>query len=293
MAGEQGVKLLGAWFSPFAQRVELALKLKGVKYVAVEEDIFNKSPLLLKSNPVLKKIPVLLHNEKSICESLVIVEYIDETWKLNPILPQDPSDKAVARFWAKYIDEKLIEVIRKILFSKAEEQEEAVKQAKEALEVLEEEVKGKKLFGGDTIGLIDITLGWISLWLGVIEEASNVQIFDSEKFPCLAKWVLNYLEYPFVKETMPPRDQLADFFKNFRWKKRFNVAVRTAEGLAYLHHECLEWVIYCDVKPVNILLDSEFESKISDFGLAKLSPRGKQTLEASRISGTKGYTAPK
>ncbi|XP_031251095.1 probable glutathione S-transferase [Pistacia vera] len=216
MAGEQGVKLLGAWFSPFAQRVELALKLKGVKYVAVEEDIFNKSPLLLKSNPVHKKIPVLLHNEKSICESLVIVEYIDETWKLNPILPQDPSDKAVARFWAKFIDEKLIEVIRKILFSEGEQQEEAVKQAKEALEVLEEEVKGKKLFGGDTIGLIDITLGWISPWLGVIEEASNVQIFYSEKFPCLAKWVLNYLEYPFVKETMPPRDQLVDFFKNFR-----------------------------------------------------------------------------
>ncbi|GAB4856807.1 hypothetical protein Ancab_014725 [Ancistrocladus abbreviatus] len=59
------------------------------------------------------------------------------------------------------------------------------------------------------------------------------------------------------------------------WKDRFKVAAGTARGLAYLHHECLEWVIHCDVKPENILLDSNFEPKISDFGLAKLSQRGR------------------
>ncbi|XP_044465824.1 putative receptor protein kinase ZmPK1 isoform X1 [Mangifera indica] len=76
------------------------------------------------------------------------------------------------------------------------------------------------------------------------------------------------------------------------WKERFKVALGTAKALAYLHHECLEWVIHCDVKPENILLDSEFEPKISDFGLAMLSQRGKQTSGVSRIRGTKGYMAP-
>ncbi|XP_010256774.1 PREDICTED: putative receptor protein kinase ZmPK1 [Nelumbo nucifera] len=76
------------------------------------------------------------------------------------------------------------------------------------------------------------------------------------------------------------------------WKERFKIALGIAKGLTYLHHECLEWVIHCDVKPENILLDSNFEPKIADFGLAKLSQKGKYGSEFSRIRGTKGYMAP-
>ena len=101
------VKLYGTWGSPFSRRVEIALKLKGVDYEYIEEDMANKSPSLLKYNPVYKKIPAFVHNEKPLAESQVILEYIDETWKNFPLLPNNPYQTAQARFLARFIDDKV------------------------------------------------------------------------------------------------------------------------------------------------------------------------------------------
>ncbi|GKC85435.1 S-locus glycoprotein domain-containing protein [Tanacetum coccineum] len=77
------------------------------------------------------------------------------------------------------------------------------------------------------------------------------------------------------------------------WHKRIEIASGVAKGLAYLHEECLEWVLHCDVKPHNILLDADFNPKIADFGLSKLfNKAGVENSIFSRIRGTRGYMAP-
>ncbi|KAF8733099.1 hypothetical protein HU200_015465 [Digitaria exilis] len=77
-----------------------------------------------------------------------------------------------------------------------------------------------------------------------------------------------------------------------QWSQRYNIALGVAKGLAYLHHECLEWIVHCDIKPENILLDGNFEPKIADFGLVKLLGQGAGAQMLSRVCGTRGYIAP-
>lgn len=103
------VILLDFYPSMFGMRLRIALSEKGIKYEYREENIINnKSPLLLKMNPVDKKIPVLIHNGKPVYESLIGVQYIDEAWKDKaPLLPSDPYERSQAKFWAALIDKKV------------------------------------------------------------------------------------------------------------------------------------------------------------------------------------------
>ncbi|KAL6661308.1 hypothetical protein ACP70R_000692 [Stipagrostis hirtigluma subsp. patula] len=75
------------------------------------------------------------------------------------------------------------------------------------------------------------------------------------------------------------------------WMKRIKIAVGAAKGLAFLHDADTP-VIYRDFKASNILLDSDFNTKLSDFGLAKDGPQGDATHVTTRIMGTNGYAAP-
>ncbi|KAF8099233.1 hypothetical protein N665_0247s0018 [Sinapis alba] len=75
------------------------------------------------------------------------------------------------------------------------------------------------------------------------------------------------------------------------WAIRMKVAVGAAKGLTFLH-EAKSQVIYRDFKAANILLDAEFNAKLSDFGLAKAGPTGDATHVSTNVMGTQGYAAP-
>ncbi|EAY75447.1 hypothetical protein OsI_03348 [Oryza sativa Indica Group] len=228
MAGRGGgggggeLQLLGTWYSPYAMRAKIALGLKGLSYEYIEQDLFGKSELLLKSNPVHKKVPVLIHAGRPVCESRVVLEYVDEAWPgaAPPLLPADPHGRAAARFWATYFDSTFFPPWRALMrATTAEQRAEAFMNAVPQVEVLErafvECSKGKAFFGGDAVGLVDVVVGGFVVWFKVVDEVAGSSLLDEAKFPGLAAWAERFLAVDAVREAMPDAGKLLEHYKGF------------------------------------------------------------------------------
>ncbi|KAJ3690410.1 hypothetical protein LUZ61_019574 [Rhynchospora tenuis] len=225
---EGELKLLGLWYSPFVLRVRMMLEQKGLSYEYLEQDLSNKSELLLKHNPIYKKVPVLIHGNRVICESLAILEYIDENWSgTGPrVLPADPYKRAVSRFWAVYIDDKLLSSAIGILMAATEEvKAEKIKDTHTAFEMLEEAFKkcfsGKSFFGGETIGYLDVTLGSYLISIRAAERISESKLLDETMVPLLVEWENRFLAAECAKKTLPSVERVeehARMLRRTRWE---------------------------------------------------------------------------
>ncbi|KAF7107007.1 hypothetical protein CFC21_107703 [Triticum aestivum] len=232
--GEEEAKLLGTWASPFVLRAQLALSFKGVSFENVNEDLCNKSDLLLRSNPVHKAVPVLIHNGRPVCESLVILQYVDEAFGGPPLLPADPYERAIARFWAAFIMDKLVAPWQKVFTTKIEEEKaEWMEQTLAAVDVLEgglkECSKGGSFFGGDNVGYVDVVLGGAVPWIYGTEALCGTRLFDTSRVPLLAAWLERFGALDVAKAVMadvPTR--LVELAK----MKRAEAAAAAAAGAA-------------------------------------------------------------
>ncbi|KAE8711816.1 Glutathione S-transferase U17 [Hibiscus syriacus] len=210
------VKVLSYWVSPFVMRTRIAFNIKCVKYELVGVNILEaKSELLLRSNPVHKRVPVLIHgHHQPICESLIIMQYIDDTWSSGPsILPSNPKERALVQFWAAYLDEKWFPAMKSIL---AHGEESTIAKLGEGLALMEETIKkcskGKAFFGGDEIGYLDIAFGSLLGCLRVTEMLNGMKLLDEPNTPTLVSWADRFCSHAAVKDVMPHTHKIAKFF---------------------------------------------------------------------------------
>ncbi|WVZ70065.1 hypothetical protein U9M48_018765 [Paspalum notatum var. saurae] len=216
------VRVVGGWASPFVTRVCVALRLKGVAYEFLQEKLGKKSQLLLASNPVHKQMPVLLHGGRPVCESLVILQYVDEAFPgaAPRILPADPYDRAVHRFWANYADAKLPTALRTLRRMVDGDGAEAAEQVAAALARLEEAFadcsKGRPFFAGDDIGFLDIALGSYVGWFRAAERITGQTVLDEARTPRLAAWAARFCEHQAVSRVMPDAGRLVEFGEALR-----------------------------------------------------------------------------
>ncbi|KAK6931030.1 hypothetical protein RJ641_002823 [Dillenia turbinata] len=214
------VILLDHWGSPFGVRVRIALAEKGIKYEYREEDLKNKSDLLLKMNPAHKKIPVLIHNKKPVCESLIAVQYIDEVWKEKcPLLPSHPHERAISRFWADYIDKKVYQLGRTMCATKGEEHEAAKMEFRECLKLLESQLGDKPYFGGDTFGYVDVALVPFYCYFGAYETYGNLSM--EAECPKLLAWAKRCVQRESVSRSLPDQKKLMERISDFRKRLGF------------------------------------------------------------------------
>uniref|UniRef100_A0A1J3JWM3 non-specific serine/threonine protein kinase n=1 Tax=Noccaea caerulescens TaxID=107243 RepID=A0A1J3JWM3_NOCCA len=153
--------------------------------------------------------------------------------------------------------------------------------------------------GGKTVAV-----KWLRRGGGVEEDGTEVSVSEMEilgkirhrnvlkLYAFLVGRGSSYLVFEFMEngnlyEAL--RRNLKGGLPELDWHKRYKIAVGAAKGIAYLHHDCNPPIIHRDIKCSNILLDGDYESKIADFGVAKVADKG---CEWSCVAGTHGYMAP-
>ncbi|XBI14863.1 hypothetical protein VPH35_057380 [Triticum aestivum] len=230
--GDEEVTLLGHWGSAYVTRVRLALQLKGVSYSYVEEDLRSKSDLLLRCNPVHRAVPILIHNGRPVCESQIILQYIDEAFGPPALLPADPHERAIARFWAAYADDVLGAPWEKAYRAGTEEERVGwMRQVMAATDALEQGLSectdgGRKgcFFGGERVGFVDVVLGGVVPLVHATVEISGDRLFgDAGRTPLLAAWLQRFGELDAAKALLPDVDRVVDYVRMIHAK---NAAVK-------------------------------------------------------------------
>lgn len=111
------LELFSAQVCPYAHRSRLAMAEKGIEFTLVEIDLSDKPQRFLDISPY-GKVPALLHNGRTIYESAIVNEYLNDTFPEPDLMPDDPYQRAQARIWIDYFDNQFLDLYYDAMFNK-------------------------------------------------------------------------------------------------------------------------------------------------------------------------------
>jgi len=171
---------------PYCARVRIVLAEKEIPFEVVEIDLSDRPSWLYEKNPA-GRVPVIEEDGRPLPESAVIMEFLEERYPFPPLLPADPSDRALARLRI-FRDDELTDPY--YAFRRGEEGADAALQ--QALGRLDSDLAEQPFLGGGAYGLADIAY---VPWLLRARDMLGVEL---EPFPALGAWLARVQERPAV-----------------------------------------------------------------------------------------------
>ncbi|CAM6089877.1 unnamed protein product [Calypogeia fissa] len=213
------LQLLTSKYSPFGQRVHLALMEKKIPCQVEYVNLSEKPEILLKANPIYKTVPTIIHNGNAIPESIIILEYLEEAFPdHNPLMPKDPYKRSVARFWTDYIYKSFAN-FNEAFASKPGTPEKEAANAKilESFKTLDTAMTKFSaegpFFVGEKFGYLDVVLAPLSYGVILLERLGGVPVPGPDELPRLHKWMETTREHPSVKAVLPSGEESFTYVK--------------------------------------------------------------------------------
>lgn len=205
------MKIVGSYVSPYVRKVLACLALKGLDYEIDPITPFYGNDEFERLSP-LRRIPVLIEDGLTLCDSSVICAYVDEAYPGRPLLPADPRDRACARWLEEYADTRLGDVfiwglfypkfVHPIVWGEPGDPERIARTLDEdlprELDWLEGQLPGEGWLFGDEIGLADIAVA------SIFRNGAHIGVEpDPARWPRVAGFVARALAHPCFASLLP------------------------------------------------------------------------------------------
>jgi glutathione S-transferase len=207
------IRIIGSYVSPYVRKVLACLNLKGVAYEIDPITSFYANDEFTRLSP-LRRIPVMIDGDVTLCDSSVICAYVDEAYPNPPLLPADPKDRARARWFEEFADTRLGDlfiwglfyqkVVHPLVWGEPGDQARIAKTLSEdlpgALDYLETELPASGFLFGD-IGVADISIATF-FRNGAYAGFET----DPDRWPRTAAFVTQVLDQPAFSTLLPFED---------------------------------------------------------------------------------------